>query len=583
MKVRLGFFILFLLTSFFVGPGSVVASDYTPPPRVTFTFDDGTRHLYTLAAPLFSAKNLKAVIYGETYYLTSGEDWVMTWDELKDLRDRLGWEIGSHTVTHPNLTTLSAAALEKELADSKKTFLDHGIVATAFSSPYGEYNNKVLKAIAKHYSSHRAAWGGPNIWPDNYNDYELWTMEVKHTTPPEEVMGWIDEAIANNQWLVLLLHDVVVGTPVEYEYNQADLEKIVNYTASRPINVVTMQEGLNPASGQNLVPNGSFETLSGNFASDWTRSASTGITIDTSKKGNFPNPKNSLKIVGAAKQREAVTGFISVPDNIQYLAKMYHDATAFTSGGWSIWVDEYDASNTLLGGQWLGGGYEAFLGVKYYPYAKSTGSVSKIKIKIYTEPGSKLTLFTDSVEIRSLAFTPAPNPTSTPTPTVTVPTPTPIPTSTPLPTSTPMPSTNLLSNGDFSVLDQTGFAQGWTKSSSSVAIADSKLKIIAGSSQNLAISPRVQLPDSQSSYKLSFNLDLSGYQSGGVAFYIDEFDASGNWVGGKWLGGKYAAYSGPVAFVYHPTTSTAASVDIHFFTESGSNLTMFVDDAKLNL
>jgi peptidoglycan/xylan/chitin deacetylase (PgdA/CDA1 family) len=79
----------------------------------------------------------------------AGELRCLGWDELAMLAD-LGWEIGSHTVTHPRLTQVDDARLASELSDSKHTIeqrLDRPCTAIAY--PYGDEDERVVAAAAR--------------------------------------------------------------------------------------------------------------------------------------------------------------------------------------------------------------------------------------------------------------------------------------------------------------------------------------------------------------------------------------------------------------------------------------------------
>ena len=199
MKISQRRYILMLMFSFIaVLPGAVNAS-YDPQPMITFTFDDVASRVIDNAVPLFTSHQMKGVIYAETLHLDNQEDWTTTYENLKNLQDQQKWEIGSHSITHPDLTQVSQAQLEQELSQSQQSFLNHGIITKSFSTPFGKYDPRVLKAISKYYTSHRAAWGGPNVWNNLYNDYELFVLEVKHDTAPETVMTWIDDAVTHKK------------------------------------------------------------------------------------------------------------------------------------------------------------------------------------------------------------------------------------------------------------------------------------------------------------------------------------------------------------------------------------------------
>jgi peptidoglycan/xylan/chitin deacetylase (PgdA/CDA1 family) len=71
----------------------------------------------------------------------------MTWDELRSHADR-GLEIGSHTVSHPHLSTLSDDELRRELRDSKEEIeAELGRPCPDFAYPYGEHDQRVRAAV----------------------------------------------------------------------------------------------------------------------------------------------------------------------------------------------------------------------------------------------------------------------------------------------------------------------------------------------------------------------------------------------------------------------------------------------------
>ncbi|WP_026963630.1 polysaccharide deacetylase family protein [Alicyclobacillus pomorum] len=54
----------------------------------------------------------------------------------------------SHTVDHPHLTQLNPAQLWREVAQSKETLSkDFGRPVLFFCYPYGDYNNRVIRAV----------------------------------------------------------------------------------------------------------------------------------------------------------------------------------------------------------------------------------------------------------------------------------------------------------------------------------------------------------------------------------------------------------------------------------------------------
>jgi hypothetical protein len=327
----------------------------------------------------------------------------MTWDQVRELRDKYKWEIGSHTINHLDLTTLTATKLKQELLGAKNAFAAEKIDVKTFATPMGSYNNKVLTEIAKYYQSHRMAWGGINGWPDYFNDYEMVCLELKPTTTVAEAKSWIDEAISYNGWVVFLLHGVTAGEPGEYEYRFDDLEEILAYTKQKQIAVTTMSDGLKFSSKSNIVKNSSFTNLnSSGWANNWTRSGSQAVKIDTSSKGNVSGVKNSLHLIGGTNQNEAISTFLPISAGDNYLIRMYQNVQNLTSGGWAVYVEEYDANKNWVGGSWVGGNYANSIGMRYYDFAPTQSNAAYVKMHIYSEANSKFDAYIDAVEMRSV-------------------------------------------------------------------------------------------------------------------------------------------------------------------------------------
>lgn len=139
-----------------------------PPsgPSVAITFDDAFDSVRRHAAPMMASLGLPGTVFVVTDFADSGrplawsgtDRWAdgeyaselrgMTWPELRRL-DQAGWEIGSHTLTHPCLTTLDDDALAHELQQSRaacERALGHQVAAIAY--PYGDVDARVIRATA---------------------------------------------------------------------------------------------------------------------------------------------------------------------------------------------------------------------------------------------------------------------------------------------------------------------------------------------------------------------------------------------------------------------------------------------------
>jgi peptidoglycan/xylan/chitin deacetylase (PgdA/CDA1 family) len=95
-----------------------------PPKPVMITFDDGYRDVLWHAAPVLHRLRMPATAFVITDRISGGDTSFLTWPQLARL-ERLGVTIGSHTVTHPDLTTLSAAGAQAELRGSRRVLEQH--------------------------------------------------------------------------------------------------------------------------------------------------------------------------------------------------------------------------------------------------------------------------------------------------------------------------------------------------------------------------------------------------------------------------------------------------------------------------
>ncbi|NNJ10807.1 polysaccharide deacetylase family protein [Chloroflexales bacterium ZM16-3] len=114
-----------------------------PARAVALTFDDGYMDAYTDALPLLQQ-------YGDTatFYIVSGfvgHDAYMGWDEIRALRDA-GMEIGAHSISHIDLTTLSYYENVDQIARSgSEIAAEIGAPVRSFCYPAGQFNADIAK------------------------------------------------------------------------------------------------------------------------------------------------------------------------------------------------------------------------------------------------------------------------------------------------------------------------------------------------------------------------------------------------------------------------------------------------------
>src|SRR5262249_31314578 len=87
-----------------------------PRHPVVVSFDDGYADQYTVAAPFLRRLGWPGVLNLEVHNLHVAGG--LTAREVRTLI-AAGWEVDAHTLTHPDLTTVDAARLKREVAGSR--------------------------------------------------------------------------------------------------------------------------------------------------------------------------------------------------------------------------------------------------------------------------------------------------------------------------------------------------------------------------------------------------------------------------------------------------------------------------------
>jgi len=123
-----------------------------PKKSVAITIDDGFRSGYEIAYPILKKYGFTATFFVYTDFVDTSKNSI-TWDQLRELK-KDGFEIGSHTLSHCDLTKekegekdqVYLARITKELKSSKQIIdnkLEQDTIYLSF--PYGTYNQTILR------------------------------------------------------------------------------------------------------------------------------------------------------------------------------------------------------------------------------------------------------------------------------------------------------------------------------------------------------------------------------------------------------------------------------------------------------
>lgn len=196
----------------------------------TFTFDDGCMTQYTYAKPILDSFGFKGTFFVVNSLLTDDLPGILrygTWNQFRSMALE-GHEIGSHTETHPDLTTLingdttTPGTLLYELHHSKIT-IDQKIFnqkCITIAYPNLAYDSNVVDKTKQFYESARAGGSYPN--DSSLTDSGFYNMrgyQEYFNSPRDSIQDDMDElqdcetyvqnSINYGQWGMLGAHEVV--------------------------------------------------------------------------------------------------------------------------------------------------------------------------------------------------------------------------------------------------------------------------------------------------------------------------------------------------------------------------------------
>ncbi len=568
---------LLLMAAVLALPLSVSAAvapyNIEPAAKLSFTFDDGLLNAFTQAAPTLAAHGLAGTAYVATTCVgmsavpnscaADPDVAYMNWEQVTQLRDTYGWEIGGHAASHPQLSTdgLTDEQLAREVSGGKQIMVDHGINPISFATPYGDYDNRVLAEIAKSYASHRGFWDtSTNVWP--YNNYVISNMQVQAGVSVSSVLSRIDQAVANKEWLVLTFHGIEVSPSsnlYDYQYSTANLNTIAAYAKSKQnagmLKVLNMKDGL-VASNTNMLPNGN---LSGGMADGWSTDTPGSVTADSGNHGSYPESQHSALLTARPTgNAHLFTPTVNVQSNKTYMMQSYLNLVSRTGGELGYYIDEYNAAGNWISGQWKGAKTSPTVTDAAFTYMPSSPQVTKAKLQVYVTPGSGIRAYVDTFRWYPLDNVDTPPPTPQ----------------------------NLLPNSSF----DKGIDDGWSTDSPTLITADgggrgspanpqNAVKLVSSGQNTHLFSPRVAVHPGNG-YSLSGYLDMRQIASGEVGFYVDEYDAAGNWISGQYLSGINAIGAGEFTFDYLPRSGNVAKASLQVIVVGGANIVAYLDDLR---
>lgn len=133
---------------------------------VCITFDDAYECVFTHAFPILAERGFRASVYVVVDYIGKSNAWDvrlsrpirhMSWTQILELAEA-GWDIGSHSLSHPDLCSVGHSRLLAEVVESKARLEERlGRAVRTFSYPFGAFSERVVEVVRQ--AGYQAAYG----------------------------------------------------------------------------------------------------------------------------------------------------------------------------------------------------------------------------------------------------------------------------------------------------------------------------------------------------------------------------------------------------------------------------------------
>ncbi|HPV15108.1 MAG TPA: polysaccharide deacetylase family protein [Candidatus Cloacimonadota bacterium] len=232
---------LILLLAFSILLGSCTLVDVSDSPLIIcLNFDDGYQEVYQNALPILGKYGIKATCFVNSG--TVGEPVIMTWEELSELKNTHGWEIGAHGYSHPNLSELSLEEARAEIELDLFLFRDKGFDPKSFALPYGICPQDYLSLIRARYQNIRSTNDLAMHRPiDRLN---LSYFPFHHGWTAQIIQDRILQAMADKEALLIIGFHQVGASENWQDCAPATLEQICRFIAKKGLKTMTIREAM---------------------------------------------------------------------------------------------------------------------------------------------------------------------------------------------------------------------------------------------------------------------------------------------------------------------------------------------------
>lgn len=414
MKTRSGLW-LFGLALGLTLTGTAVSAQTT----VSLTFDDGLLSA-TTAQAILDAHGMKGTFYIISGLIGTDPSYYLGLAPIQAIQAD-GHEIGGHTITHPDLPTLTTAQQQHEICDGRTQLVGLGFNPTSFAYPYGDATSTTEAIVKSCYASGRGAWcnnPGPlgdctELLPPNGPADPYWIQTpdaVQNTTTVQNLKDYVTAAEGqSNGWVTLQFHFVGAdndptcgngtGTTEQYCITRTNFTNFIIWLQSQvnsgavavktvgqvmgaPQNPAPTLTSLNPGSANQFGPGFTLQATGSNFVAGsvirWN-GTNLSTTFLSSTTMTAPVPASQLLSSGTV----TVTVFTPAPGGGLSNSRSFTVlAATSTSTLYTIWGNtspgagdlSQDPSSLEIGVRFRSDVSGSITGIRFYKWSFNTGT-----------------------------------------------------------------------------------------------------------------------------------------------------------------------------------------------------------------
>jgi len=269
-----------------------------PIPRdrgVILWFDDGLLNTYEVAKPMLERYGYVGIVSAITWMVRNYENKRYIWDD-DQLRDKPimilpelltmqneGWEIVTHSQSHPHLDTLQKYYAEWEIRGSREWIENNlgPMKNPCFVYPYGEVHWNSI--VDEHYTYQRLGEEGQDpkmIWNPHDEYYGTHIPTVGVHLSKEMIDHWLNETNQKGGIAVFVIHGIHENPEPESQENTPEnLEHLLKKIKELELPVLTLTQAIElyQVESQSTLSIGAFAVLDGQIKNITVKSKTVGF------------------------------------------------------------------------------------------------------------------------------------------------------------------------------------------------------------------------------------------------------------------------------------------------------------------